>query len=130
MLKALSLTREAFTSTWIPGHQHQASREHGGANAYTFFLGQTADRPLIEAIRSVYGGYVCVLDERLADDVHGEPLTFHHVHSRVFEAAWATVIACKGDGGWVACDLSWELYIVLRNLGLCTYHVEPTIRQV
>ena len=105
------------------------SREHGGATAYAFFLGQTADRPLIEARRSVYGGYVCVLDERLADDIYGEPLTLHHVRGRVFEEAWSAVIACKGDDGWVVCDLSWELYIVLRDWGLCTYHVEPTIRQ-
>jgi hypothetical protein len=48
---------------------------------------------------------VCVLNERLADDVHGEPLTVHHVRGCIFEAARAKVIARKGDDRWG--DLSW-----------------------
>jgi len=75
---------------------------------YTFFLGQTADRRLIEVRRSVYGGHVCVLDERLADDIHGEPLAALHVRDCVFEAARAEVVAGEGNDGWGVGDLLVE----------------------
>jgi len=97
--------------------------------AYAFFLRQTTDRPLVEVGRGIYGGDVCVLEERLADDIHSEPFAVHHICSCVFEATWAEDIACKGDDWWVTGDLLGRLlYTVLRDVfSNAAHHVEPTI---
>jgi hypothetical protein len=58
-------------------------------HTYAFLLCQTAESPLVELGRSVYGSCNCILDECLADDVHGESLAAFQVGSRVFQAPTA-----------------------------------------
>ena len=99
MLNALSLTRGALTWTW-PGsvNSKRAHQELGtGHGAYARGLRQARHPPLANLGRGVDRRDVGVLDERLADEVHREPLRLLDVRRRVLAAAVGELRDGDGD---------------------------------
>ena len=77
-----------------------------GVYTHAGLLGEAGQGPLADVVREIERGHVCVLDERLADDVDGEVLGRLDVLRGVFLTSGRGDRDRDRDDGRKVCDLT------------------------